>query len=245
MASENPSEEAKPEPAPDPEPIAVSEPVGAPRDPVSEAPQDSNETRETGGSEPPRADTKEGTRRNRFESMLPNLIRRGIEKSIEAGLNTFEKSIETGRETTGAVREVFQEVKDVKIPREVASAVGKALSEAKLPREIASAVFGQIDDTKNDVLRIIAREFRDFLQATDIATEIKKALTSLSFEVRTEVRFIPNEAGDGVKADVRARTRVKRNPAPSPRERNLRRGKAKPKPVEADDPEDEGDDDES
>lgn len=189
-------------------------------------------------SEPAKTDTKEAGRRHRFESMLPNLIRRGIEKSIEAGLNTFEKSVETGRETTGAVREVFH---DVKAPRDVASAVGKALSEAKLPREIASAVFGQIDDTKNDVLRIFAREFRDFLQATDIATEIKKALTSLSFEVRTEVRFIPNDAGEGVKADIRSRTRVKRNPTPSPRDRNLRRGKARAKPVE---PEPEDDDEE-
>jgi len=135
------------------------------------------------------------------------LIRRGIEKGIEAGLNTFEKSIETGRETTDAMREVFSEVK---IPRDVASAVGKALQEAKLPREIAGAVFNQIDETKNDVLRIVAKEVRDFLDATDLASEIKAALTSLSFEVRTEIRFIPNDAGVGVKPDVKSRTRVKR-----------------------------------
>ena len=135
------------------------------------------------------------------------MIRRGIEKGIEAGLNTFEKSLETGRETTDAVREVFSEVK---MPRDVASAVGKALQEAKLPREIAGAVFSQIDETKNDVLRIVAKEVRDFLDATDLASEIKAALTSLSFEVRTEIRFIPNDAGSGVKPDVKSRTRVKR-----------------------------------
>ncbi len=145
--------------------------------------------------------------RRRFESKLPGLIRRGIEKSIEAGLNTFEKSLETGRETTDAVREVLSEVK---MPRDVANAVGKALQEAKLPREIAGAVFTQIDDTKNDLMRIVAKEVRDFLDATDLASEIKAALTSLSFEVRTEIRFIPNDAGVGVKPDVRSRTRVKR-----------------------------------
>ena len=53
-------------------------------------------------------------------------------------------------------------------------------------------MFSQIDETKNDVLRIVASEVRDFLDATDLASEIKAALTSLSFEVRTEVRFIPN-----------------------------------------------------
>ncbi len=157
-------------------------------------------------SAPPPSDAPPGEKRGRFERRLPSLIRRGIEKSIEAGLYTFEKSMETGRETTDAVREAFSEVK---IP-DVATAVGKALTEAKLPREIAGAVLGQLDETKNDVVRIIAREVRDFLDATDLAGEIKAALTSLSFEVRTEVRFIPNDAGTGVKPHVRARGGVKR-----------------------------------
>jgi hypothetical protein len=162
-------------------------------------------------SEPPSAEHK----RKRFESRLPGLIRRGIEKSIEAGLYTFEKSLETGRETTDAVRE---RLGDVRI-NDVASAVGKALQEARLPREIAGAVLGQIDETKNDVVRIIAREVRDFLEATDLAGEIKAALTSLSFEVRTEVRFIPNDKGTGVRPDVRARGRVKRSGSGSGRDR--------------------------
>ena len=153
-------------------------------------------------SEPPPGDGKRG----RFESRLPSLIRRGIEKGIEAGLYTFEKSLETGRETTDAVRERFS---DVKIP-DVATAVGKALHDAGLPRDIAGAVLGQIDEKKNDVVRIIAREVRDFLEATDLAGEIKAALTSLSFEMRTEVRFIPNDKGTGVRPDVRDRGRVKR-----------------------------------
>jgi len=183
-------------------------------------------------STPPGAEPKseappgEG-KRGRFESRLPNLIRRGIEKGIEAGLYTFEKSLETGRETTDAVRERFSEVK---IP-DVATAVGKALQEARLPREIAGAVLGQLDETKNDVVRIIAREVRDFLEATDLAGEIKAALTSLSFEVRTEVRFIPNDQGTGVRPDVRARGRVKRTS--STRER--RRAPKKRPPEEEED----------
>jgi hypothetical protein len=165
-------------------------------------------------SEPPPGDGKRG----RFESRLPSLIRRGIEKGIEAGLYTFEKSLETGRETTDAVRERFSEVK---IP-DVASAVGKALHEARLPREIAGAVLGQIDEAKNDVVRIIAREVRDFLDATDLASEIKAALTSLSFEMRTEVRFIPNDKGTGVRPDVRARGRVKRTAGARERRRTAK-----------------------
>jgi len=36
-------------------------------------------------------------------------------------------------------------------------------------------VHNQLDDTKNDVVRIIAREVREFLEATDLANEIKNA----------------------------------------------------------------------
>jgi hypothetical protein len=176
----------------------------------------------SGSSFPPDTDdAPKASKRRRFETRLPGLIRRGIEKSIEAGLKSFE----TGRETTGAVREAFN---DVKIP-DIANAVGKALQEAKLPRELASLVFTQLDDAKNDVVRIIAREVRDFLDATDLAGEIKSALTSLSFEIRTEVRFIPNAAGTGVRPDVKARGQVKRRRV---RERRRAREAQKVRPKE-------------
>ncbi len=218
----------------------MSTPSHIPEQPETETEPDDRESQPPGGlgsvfsppgeaaaresEPPPQSPSNPQPERRRFESKLPSLIRRGIEKSIEAGLNTFEKSIETGRETTDAVREVFSEVR---MPRDVASAVGKALQEAKLPREIAGAVFSQLDETKNDVLRIVAKEVRDFLDATDLASEIKSALTSLSFEVRTEIRFIPNEAGSGVKPDVKARTRVKRA-EPRASERRRRRASAPP-----------------
>jgi hypothetical protein len=72
-----------------------------------------------------------------------------------------------------------------------------------------SYLFSQVDDTKSAVVRGVAREFREFLEATDLAAEMQKALTSLSFEIKTEVRFIPNDAG-GVKPDVKARVIPKR-----------------------------------
>jgi hypothetical protein len=213
------------------------EPNGIDPDAASPATAPASEGHASPSSTPPAAGEAPGdaggepkeAKRKRFESRLPGLIRRGIEKGIEAGLSTFEKSIETGRETTGAVREV---INDVKIP-DIANAVGKALQEAKLPRELASLVFTQLDDAKNDVVRIIAREVRDFLEATDLAGEIKAALTSLSFEVRTEVRFIPNEAGTGVRPDVRARGRVKRR---ATRDRRVARrdGELRGKDVETD-----------
>jgi hypothetical protein len=194
-------------PAPEPEPVA---------DP--EAPVPPRESERPPSEEKPAAEKTKQERRTRFDG-LPSILRRGLEKGIEAGIHTIERSLETGRETTDAVRERLNEVK---VPRDVAGAVREKLSEAKLPRELASAVLSQLDETKNDVLRILAREFREFLEATDLATELKNALTSLSFEVKTEIRFIPNDAGSGVKADVRARSRIKRSPASAARRRRTR-----------------------
>ena len=60
------------------------------------------------------------------------------------------------------------------------------------------------------MVRVVAHEIRDFLEATDISTELQKALTSLSFEIRTEIRFIPNDSG-GVKPVVTAEVDPKRD----------------------------------
>jgi hypothetical protein len=150
-------------------------------------------------SEPPAASAEERpsqfppgseSRRKRFEHMLPELIKRGIEKGFEAGLGTLSRTDE-------ALRGV--------------------VAEGKLPREVASHVFAAIDDTKNGMLRVVGREVRDFLQATDLSKELQKALTSLSFEIKTEIRFIPNDAGTGVKPEVKAgSTSVKRRSTPPP-----------------------------
>ena len=62
------------------------------------------------------------------------------------------------------------------------------------------------------MVRGVAKEVRDFLEATDIAGEFYRALTSLSFEVKTEIRFIPNDQKvGGVAPDVRSRVAVKRS----------------------------------
>ena len=131
------------------------------------------------GSEPPTA----GSRRRKLESMLPELIKRGIEKGFEAGMDTLNKTDEALRGVVG---------------------------DGKLPREFAGYIFSSIDETKNGILRVVGREVKDFLSATDLSKELQKALTSLSFEIKTEIRFIPNDSG-GVKPEVNAaKTQVKR-----------------------------------
>ena len=67
------------------------------------------------------------------------------------------------------------------------------IGDLKLPKDIASYLFAQVDETKNGLLRVVAKEMRDFLEHTNIAGEMQKLLTTVQFEVNTTIRFRPNE----------------------------------------------------
>jgi hypothetical protein len=73
--------------------------------------------------------------------------------------------------------------------------VRKAITDLKLRRELTNYFFHQIDQTKNAALRVIAGEVRDFLENTNLEQSLFSVLTSLAFEIRTEVRFVPTEDG--------------------------------------------------
>ncbi|MEZ4254382.1 MAG: hypothetical protein R3A78_01505 [Polyangiales bacterium] len=138
-------------------------------------------------SEFPGETAEQRSARKKLEHVVRDTLRRGLERGLEAGLGTLTK-------TDGAIRDL--------------------VGDAKVPRELAGYVFSQIDESKNMIVRVVAKEVRDFLQATDISGELQRALTSLSFEIRTEVRFIPNEAG-GFKPDVKAKVAPKRSKHPA------------------------------
>ncbi len=125
---------------------------------------------------PPEPGDDADPHRARVRRRLEKVLRDALKRGIEAGVGTINK-------TDDVLRGV--------------------VSDVKLPKEIVGFLFSQVDETKNALVRVVAKEIRDFLEATDIASEVKRALTSLSFEIKTEVRFIPNDAG-GVKPVVRA-----------------------------------------
>lgn len=88
--------------------------------------------------------------------------------------------------------------------------VRRVVGDLKLPKEVLLAVLAQLDETKSGLYRVVAREIRDFLGRTSIAEELSRALTALSFEIRTEVRFVPNPAGERRSPEVRAKVGVRR-----------------------------------
>ena len=69
------------------------------------------------------------------------------------------------------------------------------VSGLRVPKEIANVIFSQIDETKNGLFRVVAKEMRDFLEQTNVAGEMQKMLTTVSFEINTTIRFKPNPSG--------------------------------------------------
>jgi hypothetical protein len=74
------------------------------------------------------------------------------------------------------------------------------VGEMKLPKEIANYILQQVDETKNGLFRVVAKEMRDFLEHTNISGEMQKMLTTVQFEISTTVRFTPNEQSSSTSA---------------------------------------------
>jgi len=82
--------------------------------------------------------------------------------------------------------------------------IRKIASEFHLPKDVANYLIQTAASSKDEIFRIFAKEVRAFLESANLSQEIQKVLTSLSFEIRTEIRFIPNdEAVGGVKPDIK------------------------------------------
>ncbi len=104
-------------------------------------------------------------RRSRFERAVPEVVKRFVERAVESGVERLQDGPENLRNFVG---------------------------EMKLPKELMHYLFTQIDDTKTGLYRVVAKEIRDVIEHTQFADELAKMLTKLSFEIKTEIRFVPN-----------------------------------------------------
>lgn len=112
-------------------------------------------------------DRGEHERKRRFEGAIGNALKRAVERAVESSM---------GRLAEGPEK------------------LGHLVGEMKLPKEVLSYLYTQIDETKTGLYRVVAKEIRDVLEHTELADVLTKTLTKLSFEIRTEIRFVPNEA---------------------------------------------------
>jgi hypothetical protein len=82
--------------------------------------------------------------------------------------------------------------------------IRKLASDFHLPKDITNYLIQQAAASKDELFRVVGKELRGFLESVNISGELQKLLTSLSFEVKTEIRFIPNDqAVGGVKPDFK------------------------------------------
>jgi hypothetical protein len=102
----------------------------------------------------------------------------------------------------------------------------------KVPREVAHYLLSQVEETKNGLFRVVAKEVRDFLEHTNLGSEMQKMLTTVQFEINTTIRFKPNEgasdAAEGEepkmpKPEVKSQVTMKPRPDERPRERRRSR----------------------
>jgi hypothetical protein len=106
------------------------------------------------------------------------------------------------------------------------------VNDLKLPKEIAGYLLSQVEETKNGLFRVVAKEMRDFLEHANLSGEMQKLLTTVQFEISTTIRFRPND-GKGEKTDdgkdppsplakpeVRSDVFVKRDERPRDRRRS-------------------------
>lgn len=151
--------------------------------------RDETRNEPSSGSVPPPADKDRDERRRIYERAVPELLKRIVERAVESGV---EKLSELG---------------------EKPDTLRSYLSELRLPKEVLADVYAQIDDTKNGLYRVVAKEIRDVLEHTAIADEIAKVLTKLSFEIKTEIRFVPNDRAAGEEGEVDGAAAAPRDPA--------------------------------
>jgi hypothetical protein len=130
------------------------------------------------GAREPREETHSGSRdEQRQKGRLESLIPEIVRRTFYAGL--------------GAVFTTEEGIR-------------KIASDLKLPKEMANYLIAQAAASKDELFRVVGKELRGFLESVNISGELQKLLTSLSFEIKTEIRFIPNdEAIGGVKPDMK------------------------------------------
>jgi hypothetical protein len=62
-----------------------------------------------------------------------------------------------------------------------------------MPKEISATVKAHVDGLKKELYSTVVKEFSQFLEHMDIATELKKVLEGMRVEIHTEVTFTQKE----------------------------------------------------
>ena len=129
----------------------------------------------------------------------------------EADWSGFSKKLE-GFVPDGVVRKAVGAFRGV-----VQTEEGVRTILGEVSREVVDYAREQIDKGKGEVVALMARELREFLEETDVSGEVRKILTGIQLEVTTQIRFV--EQDDGSVQMQTGKTKAKRKPRTTPKKK--------------------------
>lgn len=153
----------------------------------------------------------------RFDALAARRYPFGVKSEPPAGPEREDSDSERGR-LERVIPELVRRIVEAGLDKlgEGPENVRRVVGDLRLPREALATILAQLDETKSGLYRVVAKEVRDILQQTSFADELVRALTALSFEIRTEVRFIPNDSRTRPTPEVKSEVKVRRKGATAP-----------------------------
>lgn len=89
--------------------------------------------------------------------------------------------------------------------------IRKLAKDVSLPKDVTKYLVSQAQTTREQLFRIVARELRSFLESINLGAELTKILTSLTFEIKMQVRLLPSDKPGTIRPDIEADVTVHRN----------------------------------
>ena len=125
-------------------------------------------------------------------------MRKSSPENESAGPRSRPSSGPTRGPTDGVLSELLKRLIDAGAKNLSAEPMRQLLAEMKLPKDallhlLSQHLLIQLEETKENVYRLVSRELKDLLERTNVAEEVASALTRLSLDVTMRVRFSPTE----------------------------------------------------
>ncbi len=130
----------------------------------------------------------------------------------------FEDKIDPRNPAEGVKRMVGSIVESIlpDLLKRVVASGADAISEESVQELIDDIPLPKEDETfggpssgiRKEFRRVLTAEIQRFLQTINVSGEMRKLLTSMTFEIRTEIRFKPSE--EGLEPSIKNKVRVKR-----------------------------------
>lgn len=126
-------------------------------------------------------------------------MRKGSPESESPGPRSRPSSGPGRGPTDGVLSDILKRLVEAGAKNLSAEPMRQLLSEMKLPKDallhlLSQHLLIQLEETKQNVQRLVSRELKDLLEKTNVADEIASALTRLSMDVTMQVRFSSKDA---------------------------------------------------